>query len=335
MKLTRTTTLAALLTAVVLSLTACGQGSVSGDGGGASPAAGETTASQGKLTAVSVGVLPIAPSVGVYYGVEKGIFEEHGFDVTLETNNSGAAMLPAVSNGQVDFGVGNPLSVMTAADRGLEMKIVSGYSNSLAEGKDVAGVVTRADSGIDSFADLAGKTTAINALKTQGDLTIMEAAEKEGADPQALRFSELPFPDMPAQLERGNADAVWVPEPFLSRLLADDANRLVGYSFQEAIPGMPTMVTFTSGAKASEDPEMVREFDEAMTAALEAAEADDEGVRTMLSEFIDMPQDEAQSLTMEELSGELPREELTKIGEVATKYEFISKAPNEEQLCLD
>ena len=119
------------------------------------------------------------------------------------------------------------------------MKIVAGYSNSLEEGNDVAGVVTRADSGIETWADLEGKTTAVNALKTLGDLTIMHLAEEDGADPQALNFSEIGFPDMPAQLERGNTDAVWIPEPFLSQLLEDDANELVGYSFKRRIQAWP------------------------------------------------------------------------------------------------
>src|SRR5699024_7996523 len=129
--------------AALLLLTACGGDDSNGNG--ADPgddAAAETT----EIREVTIGVLRIAPSVGVAYGIEHGIFEEHGFDVSYEISTAGAAMLPAVSARQFDFGVGNPLSVTTAVDQGLDMKIVSGYSNSLAEGNDVAGVVTRADS---------------------------------------------------------------------------------------------------------------------------------------------------------------------------------------------
>jgi len=242
--------------------------------------------------------------------------------------------LPAVSAGQLDFGVGNPLSVVTAVDQGLDMKIAAGYSNSLEEGEDVAGVVTRADSGIDTWADLEGKTTAINALNTLGDLTIMNLAEQDGADPQALEFSEISFPDMPAQLERGNADAVWIPEPFLSGMLADDENELIGYSFQESDPGMATMVTFTSGELAESDPEMAEEFGAAMTDALAAAEEDQEGSRELLVEFLDISEEDAQELTMERLDGELDRGQLMDMVELADRYEFIGEAPTEEDLFL-
>src|SRR5690625_2648797 len=286
--------------AAALALTACG----GGGGNEEASAGGETD----EIREVTIGVLSIAPSVGVAYGIENGIFEEHGFDVNYEISSAGAAMLPAVSAGQMDFGVGNPLSVTTAVDQGLEMKIVAGYSNSLEDGEDVAGVVTRADSDIDTWADLEGKTTAVNALNTLGDLTVMNLAEQDGADPQALEFSEIAFPDMPAQLERGNTDAVWIPEPFLSGLLADEENELIGYSFQENDPGMATMVTFTSGDLAEEDPEMVADFGEAMTAALAAAEEDQEGSRELLVEFLEISDEDAQNLVMERLSGDIDRD---------------------------
>ncbi|WP_022869860.1 ABC transporter substrate-binding protein [Yaniella halotolerans] len=309
--------------ASALLLTACG-------GGGGDEASGDGE----ELREVTVGVLSIAPSVGVAYGIENGIFEEHGFDVDYEVSTAGAAMLPAVSAGQMDFGVGNPLSVVTAVDQGLDMKIVAGYSNSLEEGEDVAGVVTRADSDIETWADLEGKTTAVNALNTLGDLTVMNLAEQDGADPQALEFSEIAFPDMPAQLERGNTDAVWIPEPFLSGLLADEENQLVGYSFQENDPGMATMITFTSGELAADDPEMAADFADAMTEALAAAEEDQEGSRALLVDFLEISQEDADALTMERLDGELDRDQLMDMVELADRYDFIGDAPTEEDLFL-
>src|SRR5699024_257754 len=111
------TGIATAATAALL-LTACGGGGEEASGDGE------------ELREVTIGVLSIAPSVGVAYGIKNGIFEEHGFDVNYEVSTAGAAMLPAVSAGQMDFGVGNPLSVVTAVDQGLDMKIVAGYSNS-------------------------------------------------------------------------------------------------------------------------------------------------------------------------------------------------------------
>lgn len=322
----RLSTILAGASIAALALTGCGQGSPSGSASTDSAAAGGSES--GGLTKVVVGVLPIAPSVAMKYGIDKGIFEKHGLDVELTTSSAGAAMLPAVSTGDLNFAIGNPLSVLTAVDKGLQMKIVSGYSNSKATGDDINGVVVRADSGIKNFADLAGKTTSVNALKTQGDLTIMESAAIDGGDPSALKFSEMPFPDMEAQLERKNMDAVWLPEPFLSKALANPENELLGYPNQKAIPGLPTMVSFTSGKFAEEKPEVVADFKAAMTETLAAAEGDQAGAKALLPAFMKMDAKVAENLKMETWDGAVPAEQLTKLSELAAKHTFLSKAPD-------
>ena len=312
---------------LTLALTGCGSGSLSGDEAESSPSAAENSGGA-ELQKVVVGVLSIAPSSAMQYGIDEGIFEEHGLDIELQTGTGGAAMLPAVSTGSMNFAVGNPLSVMVAKDKGLDMKIVSGYSNSKAEGNDINGVVVRKDSGIASFADLEGKTTSVNAVNTQGDLTIMESASLAGADPKGIKFNEMPFPDMEAQLELGNTDAVWLPEPFLSRALANPENVLVGYPNQEAVPGMPTMVTFTSGNYAQENPEIVTAFQDAVTETLEQAEANTDDVRAILPAFMGMDIAVAEKMNMEEFDGKLRSDELSSMGELMLKYEFVAKEPD-------
>ena len=199
---TRTALLGALAAACLL-LAACTSGSPSG--GAADGGSGD------KLTHIDVGLLTIAPAAAVKYGVDKGIFKKHGLDVKVTIAQGGAAMLPAVSTGQLDFGVGNPLSVLTAASQGVDMRIASGYSSSLATGDDINAVVTKADSGITSWKGLAGKKVSVNAVNTQGDLTIKDSVAKDGGDPDTVKFFEVAFPDALAQLDKGNVDAVWIP----------------------------------------------------------------------------------------------------------------------------
>ncbi|MFC0582854.1 ABC transporter substrate-binding protein [Micrococcoides hystricis] len=305
----------------LLGLTACGSG-------------GGNDAAESETTKITVGVLSIAPSVAMEYGIQEGIFEKHGLEVELQTGQGGAAMLPAVSTGQMQFAVGNPLSVLTAADKGMDMRIVTGYSNSKADGDDINGVVVRKDSNIKEWADLEGNTTAVNALKTQGDLTILASTEKAGGDPSKLNFSEMPFPDMPAQLERGNMDAMWAPEPVLSMALADEDNELLGYPNQEAIPGMPTMVSFTSGNYAEENPEVIEKFQAAMKETLSAAQENDQDARALLPDFVNMDKDLAENMNMEDWDGEIPTDQLQELADFAVKFEFLGKDPDMDKVLL-
>ncbi|GAA1804640.1 ABC transporter substrate-binding protein [Nesterenkonia flava] len=308
----------ALTGTLALALTACGNDGNSAEG------------EENGLTEINLGVLSIAPSAAVQYGLDQGIFEEHGLDVTLTPGQGAAAMLPAVQTGDMDFAVGNALSVLVAVDQGLDMRILTGYSHSYAEGDDINGVVVRAGEGIDSWSDLENQSVAVNVLNGQGDLTIMEAVSQDGGDPDAIGLTEVDFPDMTAQLERGNIDAAWLPEPFLSQALAEDDFELLGHPNQEVIPGLPTMITFTSGSFAEENPEVVEQFQSAMDEVLSSAEEDPEGTAAALAEFLDMPEDVASGVRMEQFDSDPRVEQLRTMVELMVGYGFI-----DEEIDLD
>lgn len=325
------TTLAAAAIAVV-GLAACSGGDLASPDGTGDPTG--ATGGSGDTVKVSLGTLAIAPSAAIQYGIDHGIFAEHGFDVELTLGQGGAAVLPAVSNGSIDLGVGNPLSILTAADQGLDMRIVSGYSHSIASGEDINGVVVRADSGIASWKDLEGKTVATNSLRTQGDLTIRESVEKDGGDPAAVNFTEIAFADMEAQLELGNVDAVWLPEPFLSRAIGNADNVLVGYPNQNTIPGLPTMVLFTSGAYADANAEQLKEFTAALEEVLSTATSDTTGFPETISEFTGMPLEAAQNLRLEKLTTELDPSIIQSLGDLAVKFQYIQNEPDIDKIVL-
>ena len=304
-------------TVLTFTLAACG-------GGGETTGGGEGGE---ELQPLTIGVIPIAPSAPVQLAVEEGIFEEHGLDVTLETAQGGAAMLPAVSGGSIDIGVGNPLSVILAKDQGLDMRILTGYSSSLPEGEDITGVAANKDAGIESWADLAGKTVAVNTVNGQGDLTIKEAVKQAGGDPGAVNFVEMPFQDMTAQLERGEIDAAWVPEPFLTQLINGEQTELVGYNYQDTVPGLDTMVTFSSQQFVEENPDVVEDYEAAMTEALEFAEENPDRVRETIVSFLDMPEEVATNLRLEEFNAEVDREELEMLAQLMQEYGVIENEP--------
>lgn len=288
-----------------------------------------------EVVEINLGVLPIAPSAAVQYGLDEGIFEEHGFDVTLNQGQGAAAMLPAVQTGDMDIAVGNALSVLVAVDQGLDMRILTGYSHSYAEGDDINGTVVRADDDIESWSDLEGQKAAVNVLNGQGDLTIMEAVNQDGGDPSAVDLTEVDFPDMEAQLDRGNIDAAWLPEPFLNQTLSNDDFELLGQPNQEVIPGLPTMISFTSGNYAEENPEAVERFQEAMDDVLVQAKEDDGGTADALATFLDMPEDSAADVRMEEFDSDPRIDQLSTMADLMVDYNFIDEQIDFDSVVLN
>lgn len=291
----------------VLALAACG--------GGAEEASDASASSSGELREVSVGMLPIMPTAALYAGIEQGFFADHGLEVTVETGQGGAALLPAVLSGDLEFATSNPVSLLQARERGLDVEVVAHWTSALSSGDtDINAVVAAADSGIDSAADLEGKQVAVNTLNGMGGLTIREAVRQDGGDPDAVSFLELGFPDMPAALAAGNVDAVWVPEPFLSSLQGE-GNTVVTYPSLEAVTGHPTQLFFTSGQLAESDPELVADMTAALEETLAYAEENPDAVKAQIPQVLpQLPAEVAQGVRLEEFGTDLRREQLEELG---------------------
>jgi NitT/TauT family transport system substrate-binding protein len=300
-----------LLTASLLALVACG----GDDDGGSTDAA--SSGESGEVREVTVGMLPILPTAALYAGIEEGFFEERGIEVTVETGQGGAALLPGVMAGQIDFATSNPVSLLQARGEELDVRVIAHWTSALSEGdQDINGVVAAAGSGIESAADLAGKTVAVNTLNGMGGLTIREAVRQDGGDPDAVEFVELPFPDMPAALSGGNVDAVWVPEPFLSSLQAA-GNVVATYSSMESVPGHPTQLFFTSPQLMASDPELVEDFTAAVEETLEFADQNPDAVKAQIAQVLpQLPPEAAENVRLEEFGTDLRRDQLEELGQL-------------------
>jgi NitT/TauT family transport system substrate-binding protein len=309
------------LAASMLALAACG----GGDDGGSSGGGG----SDGELREVTVGMLPILPTAALYAGMEQGFFEDHGIKVKVETGQGGAALLPAVMAGQIDFATSNPVSLLQARQEDLDVRVIAHWTSALSSGDaDINGVVAAAGSGMDSAADLAGKTVAVNTLNGMGGLTIREAVRQDGGDPDAVDFVEMPFPDMPAALEGGNVDAVWVPEPFLGSLQAG-GNTVVSYSSKESVQGHPTQLFFTSGQLAESDPGLVEDFTAAVEETLEFADGNPDAVKAQIGQVLpQLPPEVAEKVQLEEFGTDLRRDQLERIGELMVEDGLLDDEPD-------
>ncbi|WP_175988775.1 ABC transporter substrate-binding protein [Microbacterium tenebrionis] len=320
--MSRTRTLAvAALAASALVLTACSGGSLSGEEPSSAPSGG----SSGDLTPVTVGLLPIAPAAAVQLGIDEGIFEKHGLDVTVQSGQGGAALLPAVSSQSIEFAVGNPLSVLVAVSQGLGMEIIAGYSAITTP--EPSGIVVMEDSGIDTWADLEGKTVALNAVNTQGDLGTMAMVEADGGDPSKVSFTEIPFPDQLAQLEQGHIDASWTPEPFLTASLETPGVKWLGDPLT-AIDDLYTMVTFTSTAYADANPEVTDAFAAAIAESTALAMDDDELYRQAIVDYTGMDAEVVANIRLEALSGDLDPSIIEELSATALKYGFLDTEPD-------
>jgi len=285
------------------------------------------------LRPVRVAALPITETAALWGGIAAGIFERHGLAVEVLPAQGGAYAIPAMINGDIEFTVGQPFGPFRADLQDLGVVMIGNYASSYASGEDINAVVASAASGITRPAELAGRKVSVNSLGAAGDVTIMAAVEADGGDPSTIEFVEVPFPDVPAQLEAGNIDAGWVPEPFVTALTSR-GDTLVVYPYQATIPGLPTLTTFTTTALIEKDADLVADFAAAMKETLEWAQnpANEAAVRQAIKDNLELPEAVADTVKLPEFGWELDRADMEKLAELAVKYGVLDRMPNFDRL---
>ncbi|MGW0217884.1 ABC transporter substrate-binding protein [Micromonospora chokoriensis] len=312
-----------LIAATAIALTGCTD----------SDASAPSEQTSGELRTVRVAALPITETAALWGGIKAGHFAERGLQVEVLPAQGGAQAIPALMNGDIDFAIGQPFGAFRADLRDLGVVIIGNYASSYADGDDINAVVASAKSGIKRPADLAGKRVAVNSLGAAGDVTIMAAVEKDGGDPKAIKFVEVAFPDAPAQLESGNIDAAWVPEPFVTQLKARGDTFVVA-PYQAVVPGLTTLTTITTTDRTEKDAKLVEDFTAAMKKTLQWANdpANIAPLRQAIKDNLQLPPPVADSVRLPAFGWEVDRSSLQTLADLAQKYKVLDKQPNFDRL---
>ncbi|UPO77438.1 ABC transporter substrate-binding protein [Arthrobacter sp. Helios] len=320
---------AAAATAALLGLTACGSGSLSSSEETTAPAS--AAAAEG-LTAIEVGVIPIIDVAPIYLGVEEGLFEAEGLDVTLTLAQGGAAIVPAVTSGQMDFGFSNITSMIVGRSKGLPVQMVApGGSSTGDPDADFAAVMTKPDSGIETTKDLEGKKIGVNTLNNISDSTISEAVKQAGGDYESIEFVEIPFPDLSAQLAAGTVDAIAAVEPFVTIAKADGAVPVFS-NYAEPVDDLTVAVYFASDQYVQENPETVEKFVRAIKASQEFAEQNPDKVRAVLPSYTSLKPEIIEQLTLPRYSTEVNSASVEEVARISLDRGLVEEIPDMKAL---
>jgi NitT/TauT family transport system substrate-binding protein len=129
--------------------------------------------------------------VPLILGITEGHFQKAGITIVEKTFNNPADIIQAIATGDLDAGVSPSGMLFTALQRGVNVKGVA-----LAQGGQFPPVtfMVRTDSGINSAADLRGKTVAIAGFGGTTDLMLRYWLSRAGMDPKAdLKITFLPY----------------------------------------------------------------------------------------------------------------------------------------------
>ena len=92
-----------------------------------------------------------------YLGQERGFYADEDINLTIQEGRGSAVAAQVVAAGDVDFGMSDAGSLMLAGAKGLPIKAVMSLLNTSG-----FGVISLAETGIQSVKDLEGKTLAVS-----------------------------------------------------------------------------------------------------------------------------------------------------------------------------
>lgn len=281
--------LAGIVAAVasVALLTACGGGASPGGDAGGDGGAPE----KAKLT---VAINPSTQFAPFYYGIEEGIFADHGLELEVVPQTDIAAIVSGLASGSYDIGFATIVHVVTANANGIPIRAISSIEGQIQPDDDGTITIASADSGITSFGDLAGKRVATVGLSSHNTLTLWELADRAGVDTSSIELVQLPFGQMAAALASGDVDAAVMQWPFAAEALAAGGVEL-GYNNRELFVNTATTLFNTSQSFIDQNPNTVRAFADAMTESIEGASADPDAAKEALVTGLGITAEQAQN----------------------------------------
>ncbi len=142
-----------------------------------------------------------ADHVGVYTAIDKGFFAQAGLDVTARPPSSASDAITLVATGRSDIGISYEPEVFFAQQRDVPVVAVASVVP-----RALASIIAAGGSGIQTPADLRGKTIGIDgtASTTAFVDTVLRGS---GVDPADVKLVNVGFNQVPALLQH-KVDAV-------------------------------------------------------------------------------------------------------------------------------
>ena len=219
---------------------------------------------------------------------ERGLFEKHGLDVTLQLIPVSPNVPGAVISGSVQVGGATPPVFLQAVDSGLDLVAIAGggvYDN----GSRALGLVARSGVGINTAQDLIGKKVGVPGFGAAIHLLVKRWLTDKGVDPKKVTFIEVAIPQMPDVLKGGSVDAVATAEPFVTRIVQAQIGSVVPAFGNDLPNGFATVLYISSRQWATTHGAAVQAFRAAIGEAIVWAQANKTQAYADIGKYFKVP----------------------------------------------
>jgi NitT/TauT family transport system substrate-binding protein len=216
--------------------------------------------------------LPAGDKAAAYLGVQSGIFEQAGLDVTIQSGRGSSDVVTKLATGAADIGTGGlPALLQAKAEGDVPVKAVMSIYTMQPDA-----IFTTEGSGITSLKDLEGKTIA-TATFSSSNVTWPVLLKNNGIDADSITVMKVDPGALAPMLATGQIAATinWLTvAPVFAGPLAEAGKTLETLPWSEMGFEGYGLSLFASDTMIAERPEVVKAFVAAYGKAQDAAIAD-------------------------------------------------------------
>ena len=251
---------------------------------------------QQEAGSIRIGTMPTEDILPMWVAEQEGLFDKAGVKAEIVVFDSAQSLSAALTAGEVDIAMTDPMRAVKLCESGTLEWITLGTMPD--QGR--FGVLTSADSGITSLADLVNGTKGVGlAANTVPEYVFEQLCVQQSIDPASIPVSEVAsLPDRYGLVASGQLDAAALPASMLALgqasglvLLADDTS---GDNVSQSVMVVRTSYDTGEGAKTLDAVRTV--WDEAAS----QINADPEKYRALLVEKANLNGQVASTYVMSE-----------------------------------
>jgi NitT/TauT family transport system substrate-binding protein len=233
------------------------------------------------LHGVSTNNLPL------FVAVKRGYFTDEGLELDMQPEISSPRNLQLLHLGEVQVAGVGAIPAILGLSRGIEVVAVvenGGYGRNNPQ----QAIAVRHGSGIETLADLSGRTIAITGFGSHGDVTLrMEILPQAGLSVDDVELVEIPVAQMAGALLSGTVDAALVNEPWATAAADNEELEIMSW-LEDTIPDTGHIISLLlmQRAFANEHPDIVEKFRRAYRKGVEETKRDPTTALSLSASFL-------------------------------------------------
>lgn len=287
----------------------------------------------GKLerSKIKISVMPTIDVAPFHLAVRNGYFKDEGLEVETVNAPSGQASLAKLIGGEVDIAYGSYTPFFVAQARGAaDIRFVADASSAAPKSTLV---MAMPGGKVKSVKDMANKRVAITAKNTIIDVLIKSVMKSHGVDYGGVTWVPMPFPEVAGALKRGDIDAGFLTEPFITQATKTVGAVPVFDTAEGRTQDFPTAGYGSLARFADRNPKTVAAFQRVMRRA--TGESADRGkIEPLLVQFAKVDAQTAKQATLLRFRSALDPRHLQRVPDLMREFQIIDKPIDVAQMIV-